>query len=702
MITANHSLTRTLYVAFIVVFLSAVASADVPHKMSYQGRLTDSLGNPIDTVVDLDFGIYNSVQAIAPAWSETQPAVTVTNGLFNVMLGSVTPIPAGIFEGSTKYLAVAFAGHLVSAPRMQINSAAYAYRSLYADTAAYALDGAGGGGSNGWVDDGAVVHTISGGDRVGIGTTAPSENLVVGGGDLGGYEGAYVVVANSDWDNYSGFKLGWNADNHATIDWYGDGDQMRFGTRSGGTNYNFTMVMRQGMVGINNDYPQEPLMIGPSLGAAYGDMISICNNGASNKYSGIMFGEDTQNKGTIIWYNGGNEMRLQTESNDTAYGSTLVLKGGKVGIGNNDPGEPLVVGDGIGSFNGNRITIGDNTAGAQVGLVCGESELSRGWLLWDISGNYMALGMKDAGTSYNDLMVLEDGTVGIGDNYSTAKLHVESAYDIALGVTRYGTFNNVISSGAGTTLGLHSHVHQQQNFNLPEHALIVGVDGYATASNPGCSTSVGVRGESWGGRKSYGVQALVNTHLNYGCGIYAYAMAQEYWSAVLDGPVDMPSETFQSGAFTRIDHPLDPENKYLQHALIESSEMLNVYSGNAVLNDRGEAVVELPDWFQAVNRDLRYQLTCIGGYAPVYIAEKVADNRFRIAGGVPGLEVSWQVTGVRSDPYAETSRQPVELDKRLEERGYYRHPKAYNLAETDGINYQRHRSNSREVEPSAR
>src|ERR1019366_4143800 len=96
----------------------------------------------------------------------------------------------------------------------------------------------------------------------------------------------------------------------------------------------------------------------------------------------------------------------------------------------------------------------------------------------------------------------------------------------------------------------------------------------------------------------------------------------------------------------RIDHPLDPANKYLFHASVESSEVLNLYSGNAVLDASGEAVVQLPDWFEVINKDFRYQLTSIG--APgrdLYVAEEVSGGHFKIAGGRPGGKVSWQVSG---------------------------------------------------------
>lgn len=114
------------------------------------------------------------------------------------------------------------------------------------------------------------------------------------------------------------------------------------------------------------------------------------------------------------------------------------------------------------------------------------------------------------------------------------------------------------------------------------------------------------------------------------------------------------------GVNIEVDHPVDPAAKEFRHAAVISSEMMTVYHGNAVLNSAGEAVVILPDWFQAFNKDFRYQLTCIGGYAPVYIAERIENNQFRIAGGTQGLEISWQVTGVRNDAFAQ--QQPLQVE----------------------------------------
>jgi hypothetical protein len=131
-----------------------------------------------------------------------------------------------------------------------------------------------------------------------------------------------------------------------------------------------------------------------------------------------------------------------------------------------------------------------------------------------------------------------------------------------------------------------------------------------------------------------------------------------------------------SGAF-KIDHPLDPANKYLYHSFVESPDMKNIYDGVVELDQRGEAIVMLPEWFGALNRDFRYQLTCIGGYAPVYIAEEITDNRFRISGGTPSLKVSWQVTGIRQDKWANDHRIPVEEAKPSGEIGTYLYPQGF-------------------------
>jgi hypothetical protein len=128
----------------------------------------------------------------------------------------------------------------------------------------------------------------------------------------------------------------------------------------------------------------------------------------------------------------------------------------------------------------------------------------------------------------------------------------------------------------------------------------------------------------------------------------------------------------------RIDHPTDPANKYLKHAAIESSEVLNMYTGNVRLDVKGEAAVQFPSWFDAINADYRYQLTAVGAPGPnLYIAREIENNVFHIAGGSPGMKVSWQVTCLRNDPYMKAHPFVVEEDKPADEIGYYSHPELY-------------------------
>ena len=158
-----------------------------------------------------------------------------------------------------------------------------------------------------------------------------------------------------------------------------------------------------------------------------------------------------------------------------------------------------------------------------------------------------------------------------------------------------------------------------------------------------------------------------------------------------EGDINVSGAVFAGTKDFKIDHPTDPANKYLLHSSVESSEMMNIYSGNATLNGSGEAIVQLPPWFEAVNGDFRYQLTSIGAPGPgLYIAQEISGGRFKIAGGSADSKVSWQVTAVRRDAYAKAYPLIVEQEKSARERGYYIHPELYGAPKEKGIAWARH------------
>jgi hypothetical protein len=140
----------------------------------------------------------------------------------------------------------------------------------------------------------------------------------------------------------------------------------------------------------------------------------------------------------------------------------------------------------------------------------------------------------------------------------------------------------------------------------------------------------------------------------------------------------------------QIDHPLDAANKYLVHASVQSSEMMNIYTGNVTTDGAGQATVQLPDWFEAVNTDFRYQLTVIGQFAQAIVNSKVAGHQFGIKTDKPNVEVSWQITGVRNDAYAKAHPLVVEPAKNARERGYYLHPELNGASQAQNMEWARH------------
>ena len=167
------------------------------------------------------------------------------------------------------------------------------------------------------------------------------------------------------------------------------------------------------------------------------------------------------------------------------------------------------------------------------------------------------------------------------------------------------------------------------------------------------------------------------------------------FAGVFLGRVRVTGFLAKAGGGFEIDHPTDPTNKYLRHSFVESPDMLNVYSGTVSTDENGEAAVRLPDYFDALNQDVRYQLTVIGDFAQAIVAREVTDNEFTIKTDQPKVKVCWQVTGTRKDPWAAANRLVVEDDKPAEEKGRYLHPGPWGQPEQTPTDREPHRTNHR-------
>ena len=235
-------------------------------------------------------------------------------------------------------------------------------------------------------------------------------------------------------------------------------------------------------------------------------------------------------------------------------------------------------------------------------------------------------------------------------------------------------------SGTGGTYGAYGYSGSGYGiYGTVPSAGVDGVHGVSASENSGVA---GINDNSSAGFGVYGQAAspsgvgggFYNT--STGDALFAYEQNGGY-AAFFDGNVDVDGNLSKAGGSFKIDHPLDPANKYLYHSFVESPDMKNIYDGNVTTDGSGLATVTLPDWFEALNRDFRYQLTVIGQFGQAIVASKVANHQFTVKTDKPNVEVSWQVTGIRQDVWANAHRIPVEVEKAQADRGLYLHPELF-------------------------
>lgn len=248
-------------------------------------------------------------------------------------------------------------------------------------------------------------------------------------------------------------------------------------------------------------------------------------------------------------------------------------------------------------------------------------------------------------------------------------------------------FGNTGVSGSGTGTGVYGFGDIYGVYGYGKYGVYgqdLGQSGYGVYANANRSTGTGVYANGATGVYGTGHYGV----WGYGDYVGVYGQANgNTWAGYFEGKVLVTGQLAKPGGSFKIDHPLDPANKYLYHSFVESPDMLNLYNGIVTLDEHGQAEVEMPEWFEALNTDFRYGLTCLQHYAPVYIAQEIKDRKFKIAGGLPHQRISWQLTGVRQDEWAKANRIPVEEEKTSQEKGKYLHPEVYGLGPERSVSF---------------
>ena len=376
---------------------------------------------------------------------------------------------------------------------------------------------------------------------------------------------------------------------------------------------------------------------------------------------------------------------------DGIYGEASANKNGVTGRSANGFGvlgsSTNSVGVGGGSISSNGVQ-GVTNSGVGVSGLSDSSFGVQGFSTNDVGvrGIGGAQGVSGSSVSSFGVQGLSTDSVGVA-GFSTNSTGVQGFSNSSLGVAGFSNNNNGVTGVSTNSLGVAGFSTNSTGVQGSSNSGL-GVAGFST-------TNFGVQGISTSGaavRARSDSGPGVHSETDTGIGVFGICKSPDpshnQWAGVFVGGIQVIGDIQQFAGnkpFT-IDHPLDPENKYLVHASVESPDRKNIYDGVARLDKDGAAWVELPEWFEALNEGFRYQLTAIGGAAPnLHVAEVISGNRFKISGGEGGMNVCWQVTGSRKDPWAAANPFVVEQEKREEDRGRYIDPSLYDAPEEQRI-----------------
>jgi len=672
------------------------STAVVPSLINFSGTLTDLNGKPLTGTVGVTFYLYKDEQGGAPLWLETQNVQPDRTGHYSVMLGSTRSagLPADIFAaGEARWLSVQPQGQK-ELPRVMLLSVPYALKAGDAQTigglppsafvlaapvntpAASSAGSTGaapppatitGSGTAGFLPDFTGAATIgnsavfqSGASptaKIGINTNAPTTTLDIHGGEV--VRGVFTLPATGTATSGAGkssqpesfvassFSSSTTTAVNQTFHWQAEPANNNTAAPSATLNL---------LYGLGTATPTETgLRIGPKGIFAFAPGQTF-----PGTITGVTAGTDLTGGGTT----GSVTLNLDT------------TKVPRLATANTFTANQTVNGTVTAtSFSGNGASLTNVNAAALGGLAPGAYA--------QLAANNTFTGSEQR---FNNTVIVgpitsfTEGQLAAGASSANNPGMGAVGFTVASGSSQDGGDGIVTFGGSGDTT---------TNFNTGGRGIFAeggggfnggpAIFGLGGGGGPCCIGSVdGDGGFFEGGSNS----------LNAGDGVFGSAGSG--FAGNFSGSVNVSNQIFAAVKDFRIDDPLDPANKYLTHASVESSEMMNIYTGNVTTDAQGEATVPLPDWFEVLNTDFRYQLTVIGQFAQAIIGRKIANHQFTIRTSVPNVEVSWQVTGVRQDRFAKTHPLVVEEEKEAGLRGFYIHPDLYGAPAEKQIEWARH------------